>query len=169
MSQTASTESGLHGRLAAVAGQMTFRRLGEITNTNQETVRRYMSGQSPSAEFLAALCRAMGVNGRWLLTGQGPAKVTDLRAHALTEANSAELMTAISNTLTALIERVDRLETYMQTVDTRLRALQTAVAATGITRGDERAERPDQGADGGGGAAERVGRAVAERRAEDAG
>ena len=43
----------LHDRLAKCAGNHTFRRLGELTQTHPETVRRYMQGQAPSADFLS--------------------------------------------------------------------------------------------------------------------
>lgn len=89
--------SDLHERLSAAIGKTTFRRLGELTETHPETVRRYMQGQSPSAPFLAHVCAAFGICGEWLLTGKGPMKTTEMRSHALKEADASELLGAIAN------------------------------------------------------------------------
>lgn len=43
------------------------RRLG----LHPESVRRYLHGQRPSPDFLAALCRELGVSAAWLLLGEG--------------------------------------------------------------------------------------------------
>lgn len=114
--------SPLHERLHEVFGDKSFRSIADMTQTSHETVRRYMNGQSPSVEFLEAVCRGMGVNGQWLLTGRGPKRAEHIRAHALGEANASELLNAMARTLEKLTERVDRLEVFMQTLETRLRA-----------------------------------------------
>lgn len=101
---------------------MTYRALGEATEQHPETVRRYMQGQSPSVEFLSALCFKFDINAQWLLTGQGPVRHTETRAHALREANPSELLAAIAASLERLTDRVDRIELFVQTQETRLRA-----------------------------------------------
>lgn len=63
--------SNLHDRLLQVAGHLTFAQLGSITGSHPETVRRFMRGQTPKPEFLAALCTELGINGDWLLAGRG--------------------------------------------------------------------------------------------------
>lgn len=63
--------SNLHDRLLQIVGHLTFAQLGEITGSHPETVRRFMRGQTPKPEFLAALCTELGVNGDWLLAGRG--------------------------------------------------------------------------------------------------
>lgn len=118
---TASVE-GLHDRLAAAAGDRTYRALAELTGTNAETARRYMQGQAPSVEFVTALCDALAVNAHWLITGQGPMRTKDMRAHALRDAGAGELLTAVATALESLTTRVDRIETYVHTMETRLRA-----------------------------------------------
>jgi len=155
------SHSDLHARLTAVVGERTYRRVGELTGTHPETVRRYMQGQAPSAEFLVGVCRALGVNGNWLLTGQGPRRVDEIRAEALGQADAGELLTAISNTLTALIERVDRLEVFTQTVDARVRALDTLSKPDAEALESKPFGRATRIAGG-------VGEAVAERAPEDA-
>lgn len=111
----------LHERLHVVAGQMTFRQLGDRTKIHPETVRRYMQGQAPSVEFLAAVCVELAISGEWMLTGRGPMRATDIKAHALREANAAELLGAMATTLERLHDRVERLELFVNTMEARLR------------------------------------------------
>lgn len=113
--------TALHERLHAVIGGLTYRSLGERTKQHPETVRRYMQGQSPSVEFLSAVCRCYDVNAEWLLTGRGPIKQSQTRAHALREANASELLSAIAASLERLSDRVDRIELFVQTQEARLR------------------------------------------------
>lgn len=115
--------SALHERLLAAAGDRTYRHIGELTQTHPETVRRYMQGQSPGADFLASLCAALAISGDWLLTGRGPMKLDQQRAHALRDATAGDLLTAMAGTIERLSERIDRLETYVQTLEVRLRSL----------------------------------------------
>lgn len=114
--------SDLHERLEACIGKTTYRRLGELTQTHPETVRRYMQGQAPSAQFLAGVCDAFDICGAWLLTGRGPMRVSDVRKNALREADASELLGAVASTLQDLGERLDRLERYVQGLETRIRA-----------------------------------------------
>lgn len=116
------TDSPLHERMRSLVGRRSNREVGDLTGTNAETVRRYLSGQSPSVEFLTALCVATQASPEWLLTGRGPMRQSDVRAHALQGANAHELLGAIAQTLEKLIERVERLERFLQTMETRLRA-----------------------------------------------
>jgi transcriptional regulator with XRE-family HTH domain len=118
----------LHERLAAVVGQRSSRYIGELTGTNHETVRRYISGYAPSVEFLQSLCKAFGVSGEWLLTGKGPMKAADIRGSALREADAGELLSALASSVETLISRVDRLELFLQSMETRLRAIGPASA-----------------------------------------
>lgn len=113
--------TAIHDRMSAAAGERTFRHLGELTRTNSETVRRYMSGQAPSAEYLASFCEALGINADWLLTGRGPMKRVDVKSHALRQADPAELLSAMAQTLERLIDRVERIEVFVQTLETRVR------------------------------------------------
>ena len=115
---------GFHTRLNEAAGRVSYRKLGGLTETHPETVRRYMQGQAPSATFLTNMCRVLGISGEWLLTGRGPMKVSQIRSHALGQADPSELMTAVANTLTDLCDRMDRLERFVQSLETRLRGNQ---------------------------------------------
>lgn len=110
-----------HDRLTMAAGQVSYRKLGTLTETHPETVRRYMQGHAPSASFLTNLCRVLGISGEWMLTGRGPMKVAQMKSHALNQADPSELMTAVANTLTDLCDRMDRMERYIQTLETRVR------------------------------------------------
>lgn len=124
-----SDESPLHQRLSAAVGNRSCRHVADITGHNQETVRRYMAGQAPSVEFVSDLCRAMSLSAEWMLTGRGPMKLSEVRAHALNEANASELLSAVAATLEKLIERVERIELYLNTMETRLRAAKPSPAA----------------------------------------
>lgn len=115
-------DSPLHERLLAAIGDRTYRAIASETGHNPETVRRYMQGQAPSAEFLSRICECFDVNAHWLMTGAGPMRQSDSDAHVLRDATPGELLAAIADTLEKLLERVDRLEIFVQTLETRLRA-----------------------------------------------
>jgi len=104
------------------AGDRTFRSVATMTGQNHETVRRYMQGSAPSVEFVSAFCEAFGLNANWLLTGRGPMKAAEIRGDALTQANPTELLTATAGTLEKLDDRVDRLEVFISTMESRIRA-----------------------------------------------
>lgn len=110
----------------AVGEHATYRQVSDQTGANPETVRRYMQGQAPSVEFVAALCRVFGISADWLLTGRGPMKVADLKGHVLGESSAGELFTAVADNLERLLARVDRLERYVQTLETQVRGLESA-------------------------------------------
>lgn len=120
--------SPLHDRLRQAVGTRSYREIAEATKAHPETVRRYMSGQMPSTEFLVELAELTGVNVAWLLTGEGPMYRKDVKLHALRDANPTELLHAVAQTLEALIDRVDRLERFVVTLDTRVRHAQNVSA-----------------------------------------
>jgi transcriptional regulator with XRE-family HTH domain len=111
----------LHQRIAMVIGERSFRDVGEITGVNHETARRYVQGQAPSIEFLTALCNHFRINAEWMLCGEGAMHREEIRGHSLREAQPAELLGAVADMMQKLIERVDRLEVFVQSVETRLR------------------------------------------------
>lgn len=122
--------SPLHERMRLAVGEdSTYRQVADRTGANAESVRRYMQGNAPSVEFVVSLCRCFGVSADWLLTGRGPMKAKDLKGYALGESSAGELFTAVAENLERLLGRVDRLERYMQTIETQLRGL----GATGGT------------------------------------
>jgi transcriptional regulator with XRE-family HTH domain len=133
----------LHDRLLAAIGDRSLRHIAELTGTHHESVRRYMAGQAPSAEFMAALCGALGISGDWLLTGRGPMKKADLRAHAVDEADASELLVAMAATIEKLIERVERIEVYTQTLETRLRVRALALPTRPVSEGAGHEQRQD--------------------------
>lgn len=120
----------MHERLIAAAAGRTYRHVAELTSTNAETVRRYMNGQSPSAEFLQAMCAALGLSGTWLLTGVGPMRADEITSAALRQADPSDLLGAMAGSIETLIDRVSRLELYVHTMETRVRAGQVGRSAT---------------------------------------
>lgn len=113
-------DGGLHDRLVAAVGKRSYRALSELTATHPETVRRYMHGQAPSVQFVSHLCRALGISGDWLLTGRGPMRIEDTKAHALRQAELSELLAAVTASLESTLPRVERLELILQTLARRL-------------------------------------------------
>lgn len=91
-----------------------FKAVADATHQHPETVRRYLSGQTPSTEFLVALCTAYGVNSDWLVSGLGPMRVKDVRTHALREASDADLLGALADTIDVLNDRIDRVESVVR-------------------------------------------------------
>ena len=91
----------------------------DATDQNAETVRRYMNGQPPSIEFLAAMCRRFELNPQWLVSGKGPMLRADARAHALRSAEPAELVISVIGALERLNSRVDRIESLVQAFESR--------------------------------------------------
>jgi hypothetical protein len=136
------TGSSLHHRIKAVVGQRSFREVADLTSTHPETVRRYVQGQAPSVEFLTALCEKMKVNSSWLLTGQGPMHQVEVRTHVLREANASELLAAVAHTLELLVERVGRLESFVQTLEARVRAQQASATTGSLESVSSHGQRP---------------------------
>jgi hypothetical protein len=125
-------ESPLHERLRAAVGSRSFRHVAEMTDTNHESVRRYLSGHSPSVEFLGSLCKALNLNSDWLLFGRGPMKLEDVRSSVLRETPAPDLLRALTHTVEEVLQRMDRIERLMQTMETRLRvASEPAAGGTG--------------------------------------
>lgn len=150
--------SPLHDRMRTVIGARSFRQVGELTDTNPETARRYLQGQTPSVEFLSAVCERFGVNGEWLLTGRGPMKAGEIRRAALQESSAGELLRALATTVERLTERVERLELFVQTLEARVRARQGALEGqeehglqTTKAVSPEEGRQGEQAAGGGGG------------------
>tara|TARA_Y100001933_G_scaffold72643_1_gene74187 strand:+ start:476 stop:985 length:510 start_codon:yes stop_codon:yes gene_type:complete len=155
----------LHDRLRIAAGERTYRQLGKLTDTHPESVRRYLQGQAPSVEFLTNFCASLELNGSWLLTGEGPMHGHEVQPHALRTADTPDLLRALSDTVSVLIRRVDRLERLVQTTEIKLRAAESGA------RGSAQHERDAGEAGGrtwGGAPADRIGSAVAQRAHADA-
>ena len=161
--------SPLHERLLAAAGDRTYRRMGDLTGTHPETVRRYLQGQSPSVEFISAICSALEINGQWLLTGEGPMKAADAKHHALRHADPGELLSAIAGTLDTLGERLDRLELFVQGLEVRVRGCSKESVyvdpPVGVVNGSEPAAERAQAGD----RARSIGDAIAQRSSQAAG
>jgi len=114
------TMAGLHERIHEVVGDRSYRAIGDLTSHHPETIRRYLSGQAPGIEFLAALCHKLDVSADWLLTGRGPMRASDARAEALRAPSEHDRLAAIVSTLEALAGRLDRIESIVEAVESRL-------------------------------------------------
>ena len=97
-------------RLILVAGELSFRELGKITETSPESVRRYMNGHTPSTVFVSKLCSGLGVSVGWLLLGNLPMMTLDVPHYIMKNANPEQLMAAVTAMLVDMAERLERLE-----------------------------------------------------------
>lgn len=159
----AVNQSPLHARLESAAGERTYRHLAELTQTHAENVRRYMQGQSPNIEFVTRFCTALGISADWLLTGQGPMLASEIRGHALKSAPPTDLFGAVADQLEAMRSRIERVEVYVQTLETRVRADVGGNGTGGVMR---EVKDGSQGWDGRStvdSKADRIAQAIAER------
>lgn len=104
----AAALAALRDRLREVLKELTCREVGEMTGVHPESVRRYLQGRAPNADFLLSLCSAMGLNGHWLLTGQGPVLAKDVEAWSLERARPPALIRALSGSVEAWMSQLDR-------------------------------------------------------------
>lgn len=111
----------LHDRLQVAIGDRTYKRVGDLTNTHPETVRRYLQGHAPSVDFVTRLAATLGLNMNWILTGRGPMRLTEMKPAALREANATDLLTHVALAIEQIEARLDRLERYTQVLEVMLR------------------------------------------------
>ncbi|MEM9082483.1 MAG: helix-turn-helix domain-containing protein [Planctomycetota bacterium] len=97
-------------RLAIATHDCTIREIADRIEMNAETVRRYMSGRSPSYQFLAAICRHYEVLGTWLLLGEGPRTKEELIEQALHQVKANEMLQMIARRLDSIEDRLGELE-----------------------------------------------------------
>lgn len=65
-------------RTAVAASGLTQRKVAEKTGVDESAVSRYVRDhQAPSADYLARFISVTGVDGHWLLTGEGSPKRAD--------------------------------------------------------------------------------------------
>lgn len=68
------SESRCAARLRWVCEGVPAARVAELTGTNHETTRRYLSGNRIPARFIAEICRVANVRPEWLLFGHPPVR-----------------------------------------------------------------------------------------------
>ncbi len=106
--------SSVHHRLREAAGSRSYRHVAELTQTHPESVRRYMQSHSPSFEFIAAFCGALGVSADWLIHGHGPMLARDIPGRTLTMAEPGDLLQALAQQLELFAARLARVEAYAE-------------------------------------------------------
>ncbi len=102
---TQQSSPELQSRLASAVGSRTCREIGELTGVHAESVRRYLQGRSPSAEFLVELCRSLKLNGHWLLTGEGPMFAGEITPRALDSAEPPALLQSLATSLSRWMDK----------------------------------------------------------------
>lgn len=110
----------LQSRLAAAVGSRTCREIGEMTGVHAESVRRYLQGRSPSAEFLVELCRSLKLNGHWLLTGEGPMFAGEITPRALDSAEPPALLQSLANSMSRWMDKTTGVRAAAQDKEIKL-------------------------------------------------
>lgn len=86
----------IQDRLRMVCAGVRAADLARITGTHPESVRRYLSGDTPSLAFLAALCAGSALSADWLLCGRGrPITAPDPRGRSELESDLARVRTVL--------------------------------------------------------------------------
>ena len=63
-------QTALADRLRHACEGHTIAEISRLTEVNHESARRYLRGHSsPTPEFLARLCKALGVSAEWMILG----------------------------------------------------------------------------------------------------
>jgi transcriptional regulator with XRE-family HTH domain len=86
-----SDVSKLCQRVEQVRGDRTVQQISRETGVSSETVRRYLTGKRPSADFLVALCSSQDISALWLLTGEGPMRQSQVTNYYLSTVGEVEL------------------------------------------------------------------------------
>lgn len=117
-----ATPGDLAARLRDAARPHTYRRIGLATGVHPHTARRYLDGDRPSVEFLAAFCRQFDVSADWLLTGRGQRNWSGMRSWARQTCTSGDLCRLLGDVLDSAEARAEALESrFRPPVGTRLR------------------------------------------------
>lgn len=64
-------EEAVLERLQHITQGLTYRDISRLTSVHPETVRRYLVHGRPTAFFIAAICRSLGISALWVLYGEG--------------------------------------------------------------------------------------------------
>jgi hypothetical protein len=83
----------LRQRLNRVKGDRSVAWLAAVADVHRETMRRYLTGQSPpSALALMQICHHGEISPEWLLLGRGPMR----REPSVSEATPTELLSSLA-------------------------------------------------------------------------
>ncbi len=83
----------LRQRLNRVKGERSIAWLASVAEVHRETMRRYLTGQSPpSALALIQVCANAEISPEWLLLGRGPMR----REPCVSQATPSELLSSLA-------------------------------------------------------------------------
>lgn len=98
-------------RVREMVARFGHRRVADASGVSHETVRRITSlGHAPPVRVVTALCAELGVNGDWLLLGEGPRFSVNVARKALREASPAEILAALTDQCGARIDELSIVE-----------------------------------------------------------
>lgn len=112
-------------RLRAAIGAESVEDVAARTDTAVALTRSYFSGAPLDPGFLANFCRQYGVSSEWLLHGTGPMRQSDVPRFAVLRARSSSCLQSIAAETDRLTDRLDRVETLLNTLDLQLRVATT--------------------------------------------
>jgi hypothetical protein len=98
----AAYKASIVARVRLAVGDRGWREVARDTGYNRETVRRYCTKGGFDGDWLMRVAAAYGVNGHWLLTGDGPMRACEIVTDALKAARVGALAEALG-------DRLDRL------------------------------------------------------------
>ena len=133
------TPSSLHQRMSEITQGLSYRRIGQITGHNHETVRRYMTGQVPGVEFIVALCTSLNVSTDWLLLGRGPVTAP---AGVPGEGRSAPLGSDLRTRVESVAARLHRVEALLGLPESRIAKVEIKPDPGGRALGSQAAGSP---------------------------
>lgn len=108
-------------RLRAAVGAESVEDVAARTDTAVALTRSYFNGAPLDPGFLATFCRQYGVSSEWLLHGTGPMRQSDVPRFAVLGARSSSCLQSIAAETDRLTDRLDRVETLLNTLDLQLR------------------------------------------------
>ncbi|MBA4028581.1 MAG: hypothetical protein C0475_05520 [Planctomyces sp.] len=99
--------------MSEITQGLSYRRIGQITRHNHETVRRYMTKQVPSVEFVRALCTSLNISADWLLLGRGAVSAPPEGLGGAAEAGPAPLGSDLRTQVESVSARLHRVEAFL--------------------------------------------------------
>lgn len=83
-------------RLRDAAGGASNNTIAHVTDSNPESVRRWLIAGRPPVYFLAELVQQMHLSARWMLTGSGRKLFEDERRDSLRHTSTADIVAELA-------------------------------------------------------------------------
>lgn len=123
------TVRGIHDRLRQIAGNHTCSAIARATGFHREAVRRYLGGAEPPLQFVCALGSALGVDLRWLLTGEGSMNPEENVRAMIRDADISTVLRGVADRFELLTERLEDLESLTRQLADSIQRLEESEPA----------------------------------------